>query len=177
MATYAGMVDRVDQPGDGGVEDEISLEPFSEFDDFEPEVWISADDPDHEDHPLYESAREFSTRLHREAQEMGILEPDNDTLDDGLSPIQTLVFSSMDLSAKLAGALNGISLQDDPEPGLIVAWLKRGMPIIGRALGAAESAETQGGAPPEWIERARRELFELRAAMLDLIQEFRKQLP
>jgi len=83
----------------------------------------------------------------------------------------------MDLSAKLAGALNGITLQSDPEPGLIVAWLKRGLPIVGRALGAAESARAQGDAPQEWIERARGELFELRASMLDLIQEFRRQLP
>ena len=164
-------------PGDAGDDDQSSVDPFGNLDDFEAEAWISADSSDHEEHPLYQRAREFSTRLHREAQEMGILEPEDDTRDERLSPIQTLVFSSMDLSAKLAGALNGISLHDDPEPGLIVAWLKRGMPIVGRALGAAESAQAQGCASREWIERARRELFDLRTAILDLIQEFRKQLP
>lgn len=145
--------------------------------EFEADMWIDADEREDENHPLYERAHEFSIRLHREAQELGILEPEDDTRDEGLSPVQTLVFASMDLSAKLAGALNGISAQSDPEPGLIVAWLKRGLPIVGRALSAAESALTQGDAPGDWIESSRQEIFALRAAMLDLIQEFRKQLP
>ena len=108
---------------------------------------------------------------------MGLLESDDEFQAEVLTPIQTLVFASMELSAKLAGALNGVTAQSDPEPGLIVAWLKRGLPILGRALGAAESAIAQDFAPRHWIESARTELFDLRAAMLDLIQEFRRQLP
>lgn len=186
----AGMGDDGDLDDDGDDDDDddddsILLEGLLSFgydddddeDDFGSEVWVDEDARDEENHPLYEQSQEFSIRLHREAQEMGILEPDDDTRDDDLGPVQTLVFASMDLSAKLAGALNGISANLDPEPGLVVAWLKRGLPIVGRALGASESALAAGRAPQDWIERARKELFELRAAMLDLIQEFRRQLP
>jgi hypothetical protein len=145
--------------------------------DDEDETWSGIDPRDDENHPLYERAHEFSVRLHRDSQEMGILEVEDGSQNEVLTPVQTLVFSSMELSAKLAGALNGITAQSDPEPGLIVAWLKRGLPILGRALGAAESALAQEAAPKTWVESARSELFDLRAAILDLIQEFRSQLP
>ncbi len=101
---------------------------------------MDADELEDANHPLYERAHAFSGRLHREAQEMGILDSDDEPQAEVLTPSQTLVFASMELSAKLAGALNGVTSQSDPEPGLIVAWLKRGCPSWGRALGASESA-------------------------------------
>jgi len=153
------------------------LSPFGTSEGFESDLWLDADEFEDESHPLYEQAHAFSVRLHREAQELGVLDTEEEPQPEVLTPAQTLVFASMELSAKLAGALNGVTAQSDPEPGLIVAWLKRGLPILGRALGASESALAGGTAPREWIENARRELFELRSSMLDLIQEFRNQLP
>ncbi len=145
-----------------------------EDDEFSSDPWLDSDPFEEHNHPLYERAYEFSIRLHRESQD---IEPDDDSSNDVLTPIQTLVFAAMDLSAKLAGALNGLSGQSDSEPGFIVASLKRGLPIIDRELGAIETASTQSAAPAEWLESARTECFEIRAAMLDLIQEFRQQLP
>ena len=165
-----------------GGESAIGWESDEDEDDFDSDAedfWMEDDgdgDPLASDsHPLYERCHELSGRLHRDAQEKGLLDGDDES-SDGLTPVQTLVFATMELSSKLAGALNGVN-QTDPEPGLVVAWLKRGLPVLGRALGAANSAAMQESVPLDWVEKSRRELFDLRAGMLDLIQEFRAQLP
>jgi len=149
-------------------------------DDDAEEFWIEDDDESEslssESHPLYERCHELSVGLHRDAQEMNLLDSEDEATSEGLTPIQTLVFATMELSSKLAGALNGIN-QIDTEPGLVVAWLKRGLPVLGRALGAANSAAMQDAIPLEWVEKTREELFTLRSAMLDLIQVYREQLP
>ncbi|MGI9241166.1 MAG: hypothetical protein ACR2RV_10215 [Verrucomicrobiales bacterium] len=166
------------EPDEGEVDgDDGSITPLGASDDFGQEAWLDADEFEDESHPLYEKAHTFSVRLHREAQELGVLDSEDELHSEVLTPTQTLIFACMELSAKLAGALNGVTVVNDPEPGLIVAWLKRSLPIVGRALGAAETSLAEGAAPKEWLEGARSELFEIRASILDLIQEFRKQLP
>ena len=142
--------------------------------EFDNDPWLESDPFDEPNHPLYERAYEFSVRLHREVQEF---EPDDDSGTEISTPLQSLVFAAMDLSAKLAGALNGIGGPGDSEPGFVVATLKRGLPIVDRGLGAIGSAQAQSAAPGEWLDGVRTELFEIRASMLDLIQEFRRQLP
>ncbi|MEM0895256.1 MAG: hypothetical protein AAGJ79_00115 [Verrucomicrobiota bacterium] len=143
-----------------------------EGDDLEEEDAEDAfEEPWEDKHPLYERVRAFSLRIHREAQEFGFIRNDD---SEGVNPVQDVVFAAMELGAKLAGALNGLSRDIDPEPGLVVAWLKRGLPIIDRALAACEEALEVGEFSTEWIEGARKEFFEVRDSMLDLIQEFRK---
>ncbi len=168
---------------DGDHDDEISF--FSESDDDDVfSMDASCADMDGDDevdwderHPLYDRMHNFSIRLHREAQEKGYMDAPADGSGDALSPVQNLVFACMELGAKLAGALNGLSRGIDPEPGLVIAWLKRGLPIVDRALSACEQSLAEETADSEWVNGARTELFEVRAGMLDLIQEFRRQLP
>ena len=151
-----------------------------EDDDEEDDFFAFGDDESDADdiewdnrHPLYERMHNFTMRLTKEAQESGLMEGD----DNSPTPVQNLVFAAMDLGAKLAGALNGLSRGIEPEPGLVIAWLKRGLPILDRALSACEQADTEKRADANWINSARKELFEIRSTMLNLIQEFRNQLP
>lgn len=147
-------------------EDDENFFSFEEDDDMEDVDWDNR-------HPLYERMHSFTMRLTREAQERGLMSDD----EGSPTPIQNLVFAAMDLGAKLAGALNGLSRGIEPEPGLVIAWLKRGLPILDRALSACEQAVIEKRAAPDWIDAAKTELFDIRVAMLNLIQEFRNQLP
>ena len=181
VAAAMGWGQSSDPPGwvqDREEEDDdfdFDFDPFlsSDDDETDPEPWADADGGEIENHPLYLRAQELSLRLMGDAQELNLFDSGD---DEGPTPVDSMVFGSMDLSAKLAGALNGVG-QHDPEPGLVVAWLKRALPIVGSALAAAESAHSQGAAPKEWLEGAQKDLFEIRTAILDLIQEFREQLP
>jgi len=127
-------------------------------------------------HPLYERVHAFTARLTSEAQSRGLMASPGKAIVSS-SPVQNLVFAAMDLAAKLAGALNGLGSGLDPEPGLVIAWLKRGLPVLDRALSGCEQALTEKRADPGWIAEVRAELFDIRARMLELIQEFRNQLP
>ncbi|MEM9481148.1 MAG: hypothetical protein AAGA58_15960 [Verrucomicrobiota bacterium] len=167
--------DHLSDADDGLFEEEDEFESLEfdgeDFEEGDEEAEDGFDDPWDDKHPLYERVRTFSLRIHREAQELGFIRNDD---SEGVNPVQDVVFAAMELGAKLAGALNGLSRDIDPEPGLVVAWLKRGLPIIDRALAACEEALEVGEFSSEWIEGARKEFFEVRDSMLDLIQEFRK---
>ncbi len=127
-------------------------------------------------HPLYERVHAFTVKLTGDAQARGFMDP-HAKASAFPSPVQNVVFATMDLAAKLAGALNGLGSGLDPEPGLVIAWLKRGLPVLDRALSGCEQAVTEKRADPGWIAEVRAELFDIRARMLELIQEFRNQLP
>ncbi len=159
-------------------EDEDEEDGDSAAMDDEDEFFFGEGDDDDLDqhHPLYERVHSFTVILTGYAQSRGLMDPvDKDK--GSPSPLQNVVFATMDLAAKLAGALNGLGSGLDPEPGLVIAWLKRGLPVLDRALSGCEQAVTEKRVDPGWIAEVRAELFEIRTQMLELIQQFRNQLP
>jgi hypothetical protein len=150
----------------------------SAMDDEDDEFFFGEGDDDELDqhHPLYERVHSFAVILTGYAQARGLMDP-VDKENGSPSPMQNVVFATMDLAAKLAGALNGLGSGLDPEPGLVIAWLKRGLPVLDRALSGCAQALTEKRADPGWIAEVRMELFEIRTQMLELIQQFRNQLP
>jgi hypothetical protein len=86
------------------------------------------------------------------------------------------VSSFMTLSAKLAGALGGVARGGDFfEPGMVIAWLKRILEILNKAIAAADAVTVKDFLPPDWLAYYRSELFAIREDVLELIKELRSR--
>ncbi|HWB05857.1 MAG TPA: hypothetical protein VG796_22740 [Verrucomicrobiales bacterium] len=130
-----------------------------------------AGDDEESHHPLCRRAMNFALNLQREAEARGLLDPD--AARD--SPVLTVIVSIIALGGKLAAALDPMSEGLDPEPGFVIAMLKRAQIPLNEALHALSSVdmarlsrETRG-----WLTQIRGELFDLRNDILDLMKELR----
>jgi hypothetical protein len=77
------------------------------------------------------------------------------------------------LSVKLSGALSALARRASPDHAMIVAWLKRILPIHHRAVAAVDALEASPLIAPERVAHLRAELFGIREDMLDLIARLR----
>jgi len=124
-------------------------------------------------HPLSQRAMDFALALQREAEERGLMGDSPESADQ--SPILPLVMHIISLGAKLAGALDDWARGEDPEPGFIIAMLKRAQVPLNEALhvfdcldAASLTAENR-----RWLRTRKRDLFELRREILDLMHHLR----
>lgn len=124
-------------------------------------------------HPLSQRAMDFALALQREAEERGLMGDSPESADQ--SPILPLVMHIISLGAKLAGALDDWARGEDPEPGFIIAMLKRAQVPLNEALhvfdcldAASITAENR-----RWLRTRKRDLFELRREILDLMHRLR----
>ena len=133
---WDGLLDALaerDEAEDFDEFDEFDDDDEDDFgDDFGEEEYFGADDsggiPDDEEdnHPLQVSSRELA------AQAMDLV-----TTDDGPgSPAYELVTNLLQVSGRLAGALNGHRSGYHPETGFVLAVLKRCLNWLNEALGA-----------------------------------------
>jgi hypothetical protein len=128
--------------------------------------WIRTESGDLQ-HPLQERCSESAFRLWHEADELGLGESDDKDLDQFLSEFQIT-------GVKLAGALNSIA--DGavcPDPAFTVAYLKRALDHLHKAQAGLEAVAPKQLLPEPTIAQARKELFEIREAILKLMDEFR----
>jgi hypothetical protein len=128
-------------------------------------------------HPLQHRAFEAALNIRRACRALGL----EASADDDL---HRLLFGFQITSAKLAGALGtvarGVAL---PDPAFTVAYLKRALDHLHQTQVALETVATKPRLPdaPDPLlptslaVEARRELFEIREAILHLMQQFRKQ--
>ena len=80
----------------------------------------------------------------------------------------------MTLSAKLAGALGGVARGDDFfEPGMVIAWLKRILEILNKAIAGADSVKGKEFLAPDRLAYYQSELFAIREEVLELINQLR----
>ena len=124
-------------------------------------------------HPLSQRAMDFALALQREAEERGLMGDSPESADQ--SPILPLVMHIISLGAKLAGALDDWARGEDPEPGFIIAMLKRAQVPLNEALhvfdcldAASLTAENR-----RWLRARKRDLFELRREIIDLMHQLR----
>jgi len=125
-------------------------------------------------HPLSQRAMDFALALQREAEERGLMADTPESRDH--SPVLSLILHIITLGGKLAGALDGWAQGLDPEPGFIIAMLKRAQVPLNEALHAFDcidaaslTAETR-----QWLQTRKRDLFELRREIIDLMQQLRR---
>lgn len=90
--------------------------------------------------------------------------------------LENFIGGCMKLSAKLAGALNGRTREEDwSDPAMTIASLKRILAILNETLTAAGELEEKPYLEPESLTTRRTELFSLREEILALITELRKE--
>jgi hypothetical protein len=118
-------------------------------------------------HPLQHRCFECALKYWRQAGELGLEELQDRDLDQFLSEFQST-------GVKLAGALSGIpkgrGYQDD---AFTVAYLKRALDRLRKAQAGLEAVAPKKLLPNEVICEARRELFEIREAILKLMDALR----
>lgn len=144
------------------------------------ELGLSAADPaEWEDdampethHPLSQRAMDFALTLQREAEERGLMGENAETRD---SPILTLILHIISLGGKLAGALDDWAQGGEPEPGLIIAMLKRAQVPLNEALHAFDfiDASSLDEETHQWLTSRKHDLFELRREIIDLMHLLR----
>lgn len=121
-------------------------------------------------HPLSLRSFKLGMRMWRYADEFNLLLNEKDrTVNDMVSNAQLC-------AAKLAGSLNDLAYDFDPEPGLVVASLKRAINHLHLSLRASEMVKKGDKIPTEQVEQWRRELFEIREDILRLMHEHRQKL-
>ena len=137
---------------------------------FENATYIASDDED-DHHPLSRRAMNFALRLQDEAEARGLLQPD--AVRD--SPVLTVIVSIIALGGKLAAALDPMIEGLEPEPGFVIAMLKRAQVPLNEALHALGSLDMRQLTRDTrtWITGVRDELFALRNDILDVMKELR----
>jgi hypothetical protein len=130
-----------------------------------------ATDNEDDHHPLSRRAMNFALHLQSEAERRGLLGPD--VVRD--SPVLTVIVSIIAMGGKLAAALDPMVEGLEPEPGFVIAMLKRAQVPLNEAMHALSSIDMRqlGGQTKRWLTRVRHELFSLRNDILDVMKEQR----
>ena len=118
-------------------------------------------------HPLQHRCFESAMKFWRLADESGLNKSDDQDLEQFISEFQTT-------GAKLAGALNGLARgQPYSDPSFTVAYLKRALDHLHKSQAGLEGAAPKKLLPEAVVADARKELFEIREAILRLMNDFR----
>ncbi len=131
-------------------------------------------------HPLSKRVTNLALHLQRDAEIRGLLAKHDPAAGGGNgqianNPYLSVVMHIIALGGKLAAALDGSSQGIDPEPGFVIAMLKRAQIPLNEALHAMGSLFTDhlDENTAEWLEFARSELFDLRNDTLEIMRELR----
>ncbi len=99
---------------------------------------------------------------------------DEELNPDAEGPVADFIFEWQTTSAKLAGALGGISRgMDYADPSFTVAYLKRALDHLHKSQAGLETAAEKKLMPEALIAEARKELFEIREEVLTLMDKYR----
>jgi hypothetical protein len=121
-------------------------------------------------HPLALRAARLGMRVWNYCEEHALM------ADSGDKDAQHFVMQLQMTGAKLAGALNHLAFDDEPDSGFVVAGLKRALHYIHKALEAEVRVHRRGLIDPSSLEGFHRELFHIRQHILDLMREHRGKL-
>jgi hypothetical protein len=119
-------------------------------------------------HPLQHRCTESAMALWHACDELGLNKGDDQHLSDLLCEFQIT-------GAKLAGALNSLAYgRGSKEGSFIVACLKRALGHLHAAQAALEKVDPKHLVPKPVLNKARRELFEIREGILALMKRYRE---
>ena len=121
-------------------------------------------------HPLQHRCFESAIKFRQRADELGLERCDDCDLDQFLSEFQIT-------SVKLAGALSGLTKgRVYRDNAFTVAYLKRALDHLHKAQAGLEAVAPKTLLPNQMLSEARRELLEIRQGILNLMDEFRREL-
>ena len=138
-------------------ETDIDAAPGSEEEDYIP------------NHPLISSMMDVTSRIFFETESRKLLN------DETGNPWNQLLWHSQLTVSKLIGALEDVADDMQPEPGFVVATLKRALHLVHLTIATLEAASSLQERKEEWQIEIRKDLFDLRESVLDLMQAYRKQ--
>ena len=118
-------------------------------------------------HPLQHRCFESAMKFWHLADELGLKHSPEDDLHQFIFEFQTT-------GAKLAGALDGLAQGRDPrDAAFTVAYLKRALDHLHKSQAGLEAVAPRKLLPAKMVTEARKELFEIREGILQLMDEFR----
>jgi hypothetical protein len=91
------------------------------------------------------------------------------------SNIQAMLFHAQTLNAKIAGALDSLAYDREPDGGFIVACLKRSLRAFDLTMKSMGSVAKQNTIPSKQLTIFKDELFTIRQEILRLMQRYRNQ--
>lgn len=121
-------------------------------------------------HPLSDRAFRAAVAVRHLCKDRQLL---GDNADEDL---RAMIFHTQTLSAKLAGALDSLAYEEEPDAGFVVACLKRAHPYFEQALQACGAVSAKNLLPEADLLAFRKELFEIREQLLGLMKHFRAEL-
>lgn len=131
--------------------------------------WIRTENGDVR-HPLAHRAAEASIGMWHVCKDLGLLG------DDAPEAIHEMTFQSQMFGAKLAGALNALAYDDDPDRGFVIACLKRALTFAAATLAALEQVRALQCMDGAVLNRFGDDLFEMREEALRLMERYRGEL-
>ena len=150
-----------------------SVEIQEEHDDDWSEEEIDENSFDEEEympnHPLITQMMDLTSRIFYETESRKLLS------DESNNPWNQLLWHSQLTVSKLIAALEEVAEGMDPEPGFVVATLKRALHIVHLTIATLEAAAGLEMKGKNWVVEIRKDLFVLRESVLNLMQAYRKQ--
>ena len=148
---------------------EIVEEEDDDFEEVDDEAFDDADDflPNH---PLISDMMDIISRIFFETESRGLLN------EETSNPWNQLLWNSQLAVSKLIASLENLSDGLAPEPGFVVATLKRALHLIHLSIATLEAAVSAQRKKANWQKDIRRDLFEVRESILNLMQEYRGKL-
>ncbi|MDQ8204592.1 hypothetical protein [Pelagicoccus sp. SDUM812003] len=143
---------------------EVTEEMFDDWDDDDPE-----NEPDEAipNHPVISRMVELTSQLYYEAENRGLI------TEDTVNPWNQLIWHAQMTVSKLIAALEPVSEGVPAEDGFIIATLKRALHLLHLTIATLEACTTVSADQFKWTSEARKELFELRETIIDLMQSYR----
>ncbi|MEM9159509.1 MAG: hypothetical protein AAGB46_10710 [Verrucomicrobiota bacterium] len=149
---------------------EYSEDPEIEWENEEEE--LEAPETEDEDyipsHPLINVMMDITSRIFYEAESSGLLN------DETNNPWNQLLWNSQMCVSKLIAALENVAEDVESEPGFVVATLKRALHLVHVTIATLEAAIALDKKDRKvWQQEIRKDLFEIRESILDLMQIYR----
>ena len=147
--------------------DEIAPNWDKDVEEFDDEESDDSDKP-FPNHPLISTMMDISSRIFFEAESRKLLN------DESSNPWNQLLWHSQLTVSKLVSALEDVVEDAEPEPGFVVATLKRALHLIHLAIATLDAACRLQEKKEDWQIEVRKELFTLRESIFDLMQIYRR---
>ena len=154
-------VDEINRVTAEAAEQPLEPEPHTEGVD-----WMRTDDGDIR-HPLQHRCFKSAIKFWNQADELGLEKLGDKNLEQFICEFQT---TSVKLGGALGGIANGRGYRDN---SFTVAYLKRALDHVHKAQAGLEAVAPKKLLPDKMVSEARKELFEIREGILELMNEFR----
>lgn len=120
-------------------------------------------------HPLTARLHDLTLAIWRHCKELGVLH------DPADRDVHDMMFQLHTASAKVAGALDGLAYDEEPQDGFIVACLKRSLVFLHNGIAAMKKVSDKDLLDPATVKKYRSSLFIVREEILRLMNRFRQR--